>query len=309
MSSPHITIGTRGSQLALAQTDWVATSLRTAHPDAVVDVKRIVTRGDRQQKSPLPEIGGKGLFTAELETALLEGTIDLAVHSAKDLPTTFPDGLALAVMPAREDPRDVLVSRDGRHLTDLPDGAVLGTSSLRRQAQLRMHRPDLAFTVLRGNVDTRIRKVLVDGQCDATVLAMAGLLRIGLQDHVTEVLDPDRMLPAAGQGALALQTRAEDDRVRALLAALQHEATYRAVLCERYVIRQLQGGCQAPIGVSAQIDGDRLACRAVVVSLDGQRHARAQRTGTADEIESVGQQVVDQLRDAGADEILAACRR
>ena len=309
MRSPDITIGTRGSQLALAQTDWVAALLRAAHPHAAIDVKKIVTRGDRQQKTPLPEIGGKGLFTAELETALLEGTIDLAVHSAKDLPTTFPDGLALAAVPTREDPRDVLVSRDGRSLAELPDGAVLGTSSLRRQAQLRMHRPDLEFTVLRGNVDTRIRKVLVDGQCDATVLAMAGLIRIGLQNRVTEVLDPDRMLPAAGQGALALQTRADDDRVRALLAAVQHEATYRAVLCERYVVRQLQGGCQAPIGVSAQIDGDRLTCRAVVVSLDGQRHARANATGAASEIESVGQRIVEQLCDASADEILAASRR
>ncbi len=309
MTRSSLTIGTRGSRLAVAQSELVADLLRRAHPDLVVDVRRIVTQGDRQQHKALPEIGGKGLFTAELESALFEGDIDLAVHSLKDLPTAIPDGLVLAGVPVRADARDALVAAEGRTLAGLPPEAVIGTSSLRRQAQLRRLRPDLRFTVLRGNVDTRLRKVLDEGRCDATVLAMAGLVRTDLADRVTEILDPEQVTPACGQGALALQARAGDDRVGALLAPVHHELTFRAVQCERRVLHALGGGCHAPIGVHARAEGGRLTCRAIVLSPDGQEHAAAEVEGTDDAVDAVAARVVGHLRDAGAEALLAACRR
>ena len=309
MSRPSLTIGTRGSRLAVAQTELVAGLLRRAHPDLTVEVRTMVTQGDRQQQKALPEIGGKGLFTAELEAALLDGEIDLAVHSLKDLPTTMPDRLILAGVPVREDARDALVASQGRELTDLPPDAVIGTSSLRRQAQLRRLRPDLRFTVLRGNVDTRLRKVLDEGRCDATVLAMAGLVRTGLADRVTQILDLDQMTPACGQGALALQARAGDDRVGTLLEPVHDERTFRAVQCERHVLHALGGGCHAPIGVHARAERGRLTCRAVVLDPDGRHHAEAVGEGPDDASDAVAGQVVELLRDAGADPILAACRR
>jgi len=304
-----ITIGTRGSRLALAQTEWVADVLRRAHPYLTVSIRKIVTRGDRQKKAALPEIGGKGLFTAELEAALQDWTIDVAVHSAKDLPTTMPEGLVLVATPVRQDVRDALIARSGRRLADLPEGAVIGTSSLRRQAQLRARRPDLRFTVLRGNVDTRIRKVLGNAPCEATVLAMAGLIRIGLVDRVTEVLDLDVMLPAAGQGALALQGRADDQPVRQILLAVQHAPTYAEVMCERRVIHLLEGGCQAPVGVCARAEGDRLICRAVVISPEGGRHIRTTSEGRSDDWTGVADLVVKDLLRNGAANILHNVRR
>ncbi|MBN1345603.1 MAG: hydroxymethylbilane synthase [Phycisphaerae bacterium] len=308
MATRTLTIGTRGSLLAVAQTELVADLLRSAHSDLSIRIERIVTRGDRQQKVSLPEIGGKGLFTAELEAALLDGSIDLAVHSAKDLPTEMPAGLILAATPSREDPRDVLISRAGRRLDDLPPQAVLGTSSLRRQAQLLAHRPDLRFTVLRGNVDTRIRKVMELGQCDATLLARAGLIRTGLTEPIAEVLDIDRMVPAAGQGALALQTRTDDDRVRSLLAAIHEEATATALACERKVVELLHGGCQAPIGAHARLAGDRLDCVAVVLSPDGRQRAEARADAPVRRAHDLAETLVERLRSQGAEEILRTCR-
>lgn len=309
VQSNTITIGTRGSQLALAQTGLVADLLRRAHADLEVHLRKIVTRGDRRQEVALPEIGGKGLFTAELEAALLDGSIDLAVHSAKDLPTEIPDGLILAGTPIREDPRDALVSQGRLHLSELRQGAVIGTSSLRRRAQLLMRRADLTFCVLRGNVDTRIRKVLSEARCDATLLAVAGLIRTGLTDHVAMALDPDEFLPAAGQGALALQTRADDARTRGLLDAIRHEPTFIALTCERRVVQIMEGGCQAPIGVHARVDGSRLVCNAIVVSPDGQRHARATADGPVNQPKPVAERIAQQLFDAGAEAILRDCRQ
>ncbi len=303
-----LTIGTRGSLLAMAQTNVVADALRAAWPELDVQVRKIITRGDRQQKVALPQIGGKGLFTAELEAALLDGSIDLAVHSAKDLPTDMPDGIILAATPQREDPRDALISREALALEDLPEGALIGTSSLRRQAQLRRIRPDLRFTVLRGNVDTRIRKVLQRQDCDATLLAMAGLRRTDLTEHVTQALELDVMLPAAGQGALALQARADDERVLALLEPVHHPPTAECVVCERAVIEALQGGCQAPIGVHASLGDGGLDCRACVVSVDGTLVAEARVGAASLEGRDPAEDVVRRLRDAGAEAILAACR-
>lgn len=308
MDNGRITIGTRGSMLALAQTEAVADMLRDAHPGLTVELRKIITLGDRQQKASLPEIGGKGLFTAELEAALLDQSIDLAVHSAKDLPTDMPDGLALAAVPVREDPRDALISRGRLGLSDLPPGAVVGTSSLRRQAMLSRHRPDIEFATIRGNVDTRIRKVLQDGQCDATLLAMAGLIRTGLTEHVTAPFELDQFVPAAGQGALALQARHDDQDIRELLAAVHDDPTHRAVACERSVVRLLEAGCQAPLGVHAHAVDDHLTCNAVVVSPDGRRHATASAKGDANDIEAVALRVVRELCDQGAEPILQTCR-
>lgn len=311
MSRETLIVGTRGSRLAVAQSEQVADLLRQANRGLAIEVRHITTQGDRQQKVALPQIGGKGLFTAEFEAALLAGTIDLAVHSAKDLPTDEPEGLSLAGVPMRQDPRDALISRGRVPLADLPEGAVVGTSSLRRQAQLRAMRPDLRFAVLRGNVDTRIRKVLDEGRCDATVLAMAGLIRAGLADSATAPFDLEDMLPAAGQGALALQARSDDRRVASLLSAIHHQPTYLALLCEREVLRQLQAGCQAPIGVHATVASSRLVCRAVVLSLDGSRLAHAAADGAPDQTgaDAVGQQVVRDLRQAGVQALLDECRQ
>ncbi len=292
----------------MAQTHWVADQLRSHHPSLSIVIRKIITQGDRQQKAALPAIGGKGLFTAELESELLAGTIDLAVHSAKDLPTRMPEGLTLAATPLREDPRDALISRNGVSLANLPGGAVLGTSSLRRQAQLRITRPDLTFTVLRGNVDTRIRKVQVDAQCDATLLAMAGLKRLALTDRITQVLDVDQMVPAAGQGTLAIQSRAESPDVAGAIACLHHVPTYTATLCERRILEHLQGGCQAPVGVIAVVHGDRMTCKAVVVSPDGRQHIHAEVEAPADGWSDLADKVVRRLVDEGAASILQACR-
>ncbi len=308
MSRQHIVIGTRGSQLALAQTELVASMLQEAHPDLEMELRKIVTRGDRQQKVALPKIGGKGLFTAELEAALLDHSIDLAVHSAKDLPTEMPEGLTLAATPAREDPRDVLVCREAKDLDDLPPDAVVGTSSLRRQAQLLALREDLRFTVLRGNVDTRIRKVRKQALCDATLLAHAGLIRTGLTREVTQVLDVERMTPAGGQGALAIQARDEDPTTRSLLEPIHDRSTFDSIRCERKVIALLQGGCQAPIGVLAETEQDRMRCMAVVASSDGRQVVRARAEGNPDEPEALAEDIAQQLREAGAEAILAACR-
>lgn len=303
----RLVIGTRGSLLALAQTRGVIALLTTAHPDMAIEERIISTRGDREQGRPLPEIGGKGLFTEELERALLDGSIDLAVHSAKDLPTQLQPGLAMVACPKREDPRDAWVSSDGAPFAALPSGSVVGTSSLRRQAQLLMDRPDLTFIALRGNVDTRIAKVH-RGDCAGAVLAMAGLRRAGLAHHATHPFEPDVMLPAPGQGALALEGRIDDDRVLDCVAAIDDADTRLAVGCERAVLARLDAGCRAPVGLMAEVAGAAIACRALVASPDGRRVVRAEATGRVDGVEDVVNRIVGELEGGGAAEIIAACR-
>jgi len=267
----------------------------------------ITTTGDRDQTSPLPEVGAKGLFTAELEKALLDGAIDLAVHSAKDLPSVLPAGLDILAFPPRQDPRDAWVAKDHVPFDDVPPGSVVGTSSLRRQAQLLMRRRDLKFVTLRGNVDTRIRKVHA-GQCAGAVLAMAGLIRSNLVQHVTHPFEPSVCLPAPSQGALALEGRSGDARVLGYLKELHDEATSITVTCERAILARLDAGCRAPVAIFARIEGQLLHVEALVSDPNGRECIRASAMVSLKESQKVVDQVVDELLSGGAERIIAACR-
>jgi hydroxymethylbilane synthase len=304
-SAERLIVGTRGSLLARTQTQWVMDRIAEAWPGLELRMQIVSTAGDRL-KGPLPEIGGKGLFTEDLERALLDGSIDIAVHSCKDVPTRLSDGLAILGYPPREDPRDAWVSADGKSLDDLPPESVVGTTSLRRQAQLLMRRRDLRFVQLRGNVDTRIRKVR-EGQCAAAVLAMAGLIRSGFVHQVTHPLELDVMLPAAGQGALAVEGRADDQRVRAYLQAIQDEPTRIAVECERAVLAGLNAGCRAPVAVLASVSGDDLQCEVLVSDPRGGRVARARAKRPVGEAAMVAEDALAELQAADAAAIIAAC--
>jgi hydroxymethylbilane synthase len=272
-----IRIGTRGSPLALAQAHMVRTAL-TAQNAGETEIVTIRTSGDRIQDRPLSEAGGKGLFTKEIEEALLAGTIDLAVHSAKDMPTALPDGLMLAACLPREDARDAFISRKARSLRDLPHGAVVGTASLRRQAMVKRLRPDISTAVLRGNVETRLRK-LDAGEVDATLLALAGLKRLGLADKATALLDAQEFLPAVGQGAITIEVRADDAATRALLAKIDHADTSVALACERAFLGVLDGSCRTPIAGHAALDGDTLSFRGMILRPDGNEAYETSRAG------------------------------
>lgn len=274
-------LGTRTSRLATWQAEHVAAALRAAWPGLRVELVPFVTQGDKTLDKPLPEIGGKGLFTAELEASLLDGRIDLAVHSLKDLPTDDPAGLTVGATTEREDPRDAWISPGGHALADLPPGATVGTSSLRRGAQLLRQRPDLVIRSIRGNVETRIRKVHEEAY-DAGVLALAGLTRLEIADRAHSTLDLDTMLPAPGQAALGVQTRAGGDEAARLVAALDHPATRAAVTAERAFLAGLGGGCSAPIAALGTVHGDRLHLRARVVSTDGARTVEVEDDGGFD---------------------------
>jgi hydroxymethylbilane synthase len=300
----RIVIGSRGSDLALTQSRHVAALLRELHPGLEVHIEVISTKGDRITDVPLAKVGGKGLFTKELEVALLDGSIDLAVHSLKDLPTELPEGLALAAVPPREDPHDALISAKGLGLAALPRGARVGTSSLRRRVQLLACRPDLDIVDLRGNVPTRLQK-LHDLGLDAIVLAAAGLRRLGLQDAITELLPPSVMISAVGQGALGIETRSDDPRTRALLAPLHDTATAAATTAERSLLAAMGGGCQVPIGALAQVNGDRLELTACVCSTDGLTVLRVQLDGATTDAAALGRRAAEQLSEAGAGPLIA----
>jgi hydroxymethylbilane synthase len=291
-----LVIASRGSQLALWQARWVAAQLTAAgHPCRIEIIK---TTGDKITDVPLAKVGSKGLFTKEIEEALLDGRADLAVHSLKDLPTELPAGLVLAAVPEREDPRDAVV---GRKLADLPLGARVGTSSLRRAAQLRQLRPDLQVESVRGNLDTRLRK-LDEGQYDAILLAAAGLKRLGWGDRIAEILPPEQMCPAVGQGALAIETRAGFEKV----ALLDHADTHTAVVAERAVLAALGGGCQVPIGAYATVAQGLVHVLAIVAAPDGSRVIRAEADGEAADAAHVGARLAADLLQRGAREILEA---
>jgi hydroxymethylbilane synthase len=297
-----LTIGTRGSALARWQTDWVRARLQTAWPDLECQTRLFTTSGDRILNKPLPEIGGKGLFTEELENALRNGEIDLAVHSLKDLPIDDAPGLTLGAIPVREDARDVLISRNGWTLDTLPRGARVGTSSLRRSAQLLALRPDLTLLPLRGNVDTRIRKAM-NGEYEAIVLAAAGVLRLGLGEHITEYLPFEVMLPAPGQGAMAVQSRADDASVLELLRPLDDPAPRAAVTAERAFLKALGGGCSAPVAAYAISNPQSLiSMTGRVASPDGCRVIRVSGVG-ADPI-ALGAELARKALAQGAGEIL-----
>lgn len=299
-----IVIGTRGSKLALWQATWVAERLRRQYPRRVVEVRKMVTSGDKVLDVPLAKIGGKGLFTKELETVMLAGEIDLAVHSLKDLPTALPAGLCLAAVTAREAAHDALVSPRWRTLAALPRGARIGTSSLRRQAQLRHYRPDLVVEPLRGNLDTRLAKLDSQG-LDGIVLAAAGLKRLGWEERITEIIPLDVSLPAVGQGVLAIETRAEE-AARQLVAFLHHQETGQAVTAERACLAVLGGGCQVPIGIYGAVQGATLSLCGVVASLDGRQAVRRQVSGAPQEASLLGRELGRQLLADGGREILAA---
>ncbi|MEK6604298.1 MAG: hydroxymethylbilane synthase [Nitrospirota bacterium] len=299
----ELVIGTRGSKLALWQAEWVHARLRQLEPGLLVSLKQIKTTGDKILDTPLATIGGKGLFVKEIEDALLRGEIDLAVHSMKDVPTRLPDGLEILSIPEREDPRDVLISRDGVMLDRLAAGACIGTSSLRRQAQLLHVRPDLSIHMLRGNLDTRLRK-LEAGEYDGIILAAAGLRRLGWADRVTEYLSPDVCLPAIGQGALALEGRADDAFVRELAGRLEHRPTRIAVTAERALLERLEGGCQVPIAAHATIDGETLSMRALVAGVNGRQLVRDMIQGPVTEAQKLGIQLAERLLERGGGEIL-----
>lgn len=309
ISSRTLRIGTRGSRLALLQTQWVAQELLSAHPEIMIEVITIRTRGDRILDSPLSMVGGKGIFVKEIEDALLSGTIDLAVHSMKDLPSELPRGLKIGAVPRREDPRDALITKDGRRLSELGEGAVIATSSLRRKSQIRHMRPDLTVVDLRGNVDTRLKKLFGgDSGIEAIVLAVAGIKRMGLVEKVTEVLDPERMIPAAGQGALAIEVREGDPEVEAIVRSIEDPTTRACIRAERAFLEELQAGCQVPAGAIANVSGDSLEISAMVADPEGKELFRLTQAGPTTEPEALGRQVARGLLEKGAREILRALR-
>ncbi|NOS82542.1 MAG: hydroxymethylbilane synthase [Nitrospira sp.] len=300
-----VVLGTRGSKLAVQQSEWVQAQLHKLAPHVTVTLQRIQTSGDKILDVPLAQIGGKGLFVKEIEEALLSGEIDLAVHSMKDVPTELPEGLAILCVPPREDPRDALISRDGLVFNDLPRGAKIGTSSLRRQSQLLHARPDLTIAMLRGNLDTRLRK-LREGQFDAIVLAAAGLRRLAWAHEITEYLSPQISLPAIGQGALGIEGRRDDLFIRSLLSGLNHASSMTAVLAERALLHRLQGGCQVPIAAHATVTGTGVRLEGLVSSVDGKELFRETADGTIEDPESIGIQLAERLLARGGDRILRA---
>ncbi len=296
-------IATRSSPLAMWQARHVAELLQP-HPTELVQIE---TQGDRIRDRPLSQIGGDGLFTKEIQAAVLDGRADLAVHSLKDLPTAVVPGLTLAAVPPRGPTGDAFLSLRYARLKELPTGATLATSSLRRRSQIAHYRPDLRILDLRGNVETRIRK-LHDEKLDAIILAEAGLIRLKLQDHIREILDPVWMLPAVGQGALGIECRTEDLRLRELLATITHRPTHAAVLAERALLRSLGGGCLVPIGALGQVDAQQLHLRGVVLSVDGSQRLQADQTGLSSEAEHLGEQLARRLLDLGAAKLLGRSR-
>ncbi len=298
-------IGTRGSKLALAQSEWVKEKIEKRHPDVRVELVMIKTTGDKILDSPLSTIGGKGLFVKEIEEALLNRHIHMAVHSMKDVPAELPDELMLCAFPEREDPRDAFISLEDRSIENIPKGSSLGTSSLRRAAQLLHIRPDLDIIALRGNVDTRLRK-LESGDVRAIILAAAGLRRLGLADRITSVIPSEQVLPAIGQGALGLEVRRDDHDTISLLDFLNHEPTEITVCAERAFLKKLEGGCQVPIAAFAVLNSNKVHLRGMVAELDGSRIIRDEISGNIHQAEEMGVNLAKSLLDAGAGDILSS---
>ena len=303
-----VRIATRKSALALWQAEFVKAQLEHFHADVRVELVPMSTQGDIILDTPLAKIGGKGLFVKELEQAMLDGRADIAVHSMKDVPVEFPEGLALHTICEREDPRDAFVSNNFANLSELPKGAVVGTSSLRRQCQIRALRPDLVIKDLRGNVNTRLAK-LDDGQYDAIILAAAGLLRLKMDERIADYIEPEVSLPANGQGAVGIECRIDDGVTKALLAPLEHTQTRIRVNAERAMNRHLEGGCQVPIGAYALVDGEQVHLRGLVGAVDGSEILHDEVTGHINDAEAIGVQLAKKLLAQGADKILAEVYR
>ena len=298
-----IRIATRKSPLALWQAEEVSRLLKIHYPDLQVELVTMVTQGDKILDTPLAKIGGKGLFVKELETGMLEGTADIAVHSMKDVPMVFPEGLHLSVVLEREDPTDAFVSNSCKHFDELPQNARVGTCSLRRQTQIRESRPDLEILDLRGNVNSRLAK-LDNGDYDAIILASAGLKRLGFDKRINHTIDTERSLPAVGQGAIGIESRSDDKRINELLAPLNHEETAIRVSAERAQNLRLNGGCQVPIGGYAVLDNDRIHIKGLIGYPDGSKIFRAEREGPASDAEKLGTEVAEDLLSQGGDKVL-----
>ena len=298
-----IRIGTRKSKLALWQANFVAQQLKKYFPDIEVELVKITTKGDKILDVPLAKVGGKGLFVKEIEDALLRNEIDIAVHSLKDVPTYFPKGLGLVAIMEREDPRDAFLSVKYNSLDELPEGAVVGTSSLRRKVQLKIHRPDLTIKDLRGNVDTRIRK-LEEGQYDAIILAYAGLKRLGLEGKAKQVFDTDFMIPAVAQGFLGIEARLDDKDTIKLVSVLNHEESSIRAAAERAFLKTLEGGCQVPLAGYSEIKNGTLSLTGFIADLEGKRYFKDSLEGSPSEAEDLGVELAERLLQAGAKEIL-----
>ncbi|WP_022943585.1 hydroxymethylbilane synthase [Pseudoalteromonas ruthenica] len=303
-STARVRIATRKSALALWQAEFVKAQLERHHRGITVELVTMTTKGDIILDTPLAKVGGKGLFVKELEQAMLDGRADIAVHSMKDVPVEFPKGLELHTICEREDPRDAFVSNTFDNIDSLPAGAIVGTSSLRRQCQLKEQRPDLEVRDLRGNVNTRLAK-LDDGQYDAIILAAAGLIRLHMPERIRSYISAEQSLPANGQGAVGIECRSDDTAIKALLAPLEHRETRIRVDAERAMNRRLQGGCQVPIGAYAELNEDHVYLRGLVGSVDGQQILRAEISGPASEAEQLGISLADDLLAQGAGSILA----
>lgn len=303
----EIIIGTRDSALALWQTNWVKEQLSKLYPQYKFRVIEMKTQGDKILDVALAKIGDKGLFTKELETAMLTGEIDLAVHSMKDMPTQLPEGLVIGAICEREEAGDVLIGRTAKSLDQLPQGAKVGTSSLRRRAQLLKYRPDLQIEDLRGNLNTRMKKLESQG-LDAIVLAAAGVIRMGWSDQISERISMKVSLPAVGQGSVGIEIRENDEEVANLIKALEHRESALAIIAERAMLRKLEGGCQIPIGALGQVEGDKLKLEGVVASLDGTKVLRTSVEGKVSEAEALGLDLANELLGMGAQEILNSLR-
>jgi len=298
-------IGTRASLLAVTQSTWVKNQIEQAHPGTRVELVKITTKGDRILDVPLAKVGGKGLFVKEIEDALLAGEVDLAVHSMKDVPTELPQRLHIGIIPVRETPKDAFLSVQYASIEALPVGATVGTSSLRRKSQLAALRPDLNIIDLRGNIDTRLRK-LDEGLFDAIILAGAGLHRLGLEKRITTLLDPEQMLPAISQGALGIELRRDDAELFAGLQFLHHPATAIAVAAERAFLLRLEGGCQVPIGAHASLSNDTITLTGLIAAVDGRRILKETATGPVDQAQSLGTSLAETLLARGGKAILDA---
>ena len=296
-------IGTRGSKLALWQANWVKSALEVKHPFLSIELETITTKGDKILDVPLAKVGGKGLFVKEIEEALLDGRIDLAVHSMKDMPGEIPKGLCIGAIPQREIPQDVLISSSKKRLSKLGPGARIGTSSLRRRAQLLHARPDLVILPLRGNLDTRLKKLDTEN-LDAIILAAAGVKRLGLENRITEYLDENIMLPAVGQGALCIEVRQNDPLVEPIVASLEHPQTRAIILGERAFLNRLEGGCQVPIAAYGKIDKNIFTLAGLVATVDGKTLIKETLAGSGDSSEKIGTELADRLIDMGAMNII-----
>jgi hydroxymethylbilane synthase len=303
MISKNIIIGSRGSQLALWQANWVKSELERIHRGVEVKIKVITTSGDKIQDVPLAKIGGKGLFVKEIEEALLSKEVDIAVHSMKDVPMKLPEELHISVITKRENPLDALISKNGEKLADLPIGSFIGTSSLRRSSQLLKYRSDFKIGALRGNVDTRLKK-LEDGKYDAILLATAGLNRLGWTNKITEEVSHDILLPAMGQGALGIETHRDDFIAQGMISSLDDKLSHSAVNAERAMVGALDGGCQVPIGSYATVDNNLITLRGLVASLDGKKIYKHIKTGPVDDAINIGHALGVQLLSMGADKVL-----